>query len=433
MTVIYDPHHSKYLDEADTREELARVFNVCNQCRKCVALCPTFPSLFALLSTGNAEMMTPAQQDAVSSQCHQCKMCEVQCPYTPARHESAIDFPRLMLRAAAMRRSAGLNTWRTTAVAALRSRTETIGAVAVVANALTAKSVGTAPRALLRKATQVVAGVSHVRLLPKYARVRFSTWFHQRAKVRLVRPQGNVSVYPTCMVEYHEPAIGRAMVKVYEHNGIECSLSAARCCGSPLLRDGDVRGFVKVAVDNVALLAEEVKRGNSIVVPQATCSYVLKHDYVDYVGGPEAKLVADNTHDACEYLLKVHNSEGMSLDTRFSGVVPKTITYHSPCHLRAQKTAHESRDVLKLTGARVKMVEQCAGGHGASRTQAQSSIANSKNVEQLVATITAENSSCVAGDCHLANTAIGEQTNVTPLHPLQVLAEAYGLVDTRDD
>jgi hypothetical protein len=33
----------------------------------------------------------------------------------------------------------------------------------------------------------------------------------------------------------------------------------------------------------------------------------------------------------------------------------------------------------------------------------------------------------VAGDCHLANTAITEQTGRVPLHPMQVMARAYGI------
>ena len=33
----------------------------------------------------------------------------------------------------------------------------------------------------------------------------------------------------------------------------------------------------------------------------------------------------------------------------------------------------------------------------------------------------------VAGDCHLANGAIIEQTGRVPLHPLQVIARAYGI------
>jgi Fe-S oxidoreductase len=42
-------------------------------------------------------------------------------------------------------------------------------------------------------------------------------------------------------------------------------------------------------------------------------------------------------------------------------------------------------------------------------------------------TIAADDAELVAGDCHLANTAIREGTERVPLHPLQVLARAYGL------
>jgi hypothetical protein len=33
----------------------------------------------------------------------------------------------------------------------------------------------------------------------------------------------------------------------------------------------------------------------------------------------------------------------------------------------------------------------------------------------------------VTGDCHLANTAINEQTGNKPVHPLQMIARAYGI------
>ena len=124
-------------------------------------------------------------------------------------------------------------------------------------------------------------------------------------------------MFPTCLVEYQEPAIGKALVKVYEHNGIECTLTDAGCCGAPFLHSGDLDAFTKVAVDNDATLAAEVRKGNDIVVPQPTCSYVLKKDYVDYVGGPDAELVAAHTFDSSEYLINLHKAEGTELDTTF--------------------------------------------------------------------------------------------------------------------
>ena len=303
MTITYDPHHPMYLDEADTRAELTRVYDLCHGCRLCFKFCPSFPTLFDYIDRHDdqdAGKMTPAQQDHVIDECFQCKLCYVNCPYIPGQHEWALDFPRLMLRADAMRRANGQVTLRDKATTAIMGNTDAIGKVSVATVKLTNKVMGAKPGSLIRKAVEATAGISSVRLLPKFARERFSTWFNKRPKVRVGKKQGKVTVFPTCLVEYQEPAIGKALVKVYEHNGIECSLTDAGCCGAPYLHSGDMAKFTKVAVDNVATLAAEVRKGNDIVVPQPTCSYVLKKDYLDYVGGPDAQLVSEHTYDAAE-------------------------------------------------------------------------------------------------------------------------------------
>ena len=49
---------------------------------------------------------------------------------------------------------------------------------------------------------------------------------------------------------------------------------------------------------------------------------MLKKDYVDYVGGADAELVAAHTFDAAEYLMRLHKAESTALDTDFTGDVP---------------------------------------------------------------------------------------------------------------
>jgi Fe-S oxidoreductase len=241
-----------------------------------------------------------------------------------------------------------------------------------------------------------------------------------------------VAVVPTCLVEYQNPAIGQDLVKVYEHNGVECSLAeGAGCCGAPWLHSGDLDSFTKVAVKNVKLLAAEIRAGNEIVVPQPTCSYVLRRDYVDYVGGPDAELVAANTFDASEYLMRIHKGEGTALDTEFRGDVPGEIAYHTPCHLRAQNIGLKSRDLMKLTGARIKLVQQCSGIDGMWGLRAENAALSIPIAQKLAAELERAGGDVVAGDCHLANTAITEQTGRVPQHPLQVIARAYGIPPER--
>ena len=433
MTTIYDPKHPLYLDEADTRKEMERVFDLCHGCRLCFKFCPSFPTLFSYVDQHDdqdAGKMTPAQQDHVVDECFQCKLCYVMCPYIPELHEWALDFPRLMLRADAMRRANGQVSARDKATTAIMGRTDAIGTVATTPGlgVVTSVVMGSKPGSIVRKVVEKTAGISSVRMLPPFAKTRFTTWFKKRPKVRLTKRQAQVAVFPTCLVEYQDPNIGKDLVKVYEHNGIECSIAGdAGCCGAPFLHSGDIDSFTKVAVRNVKMLADEVRSGNDIVVPQPTCSYVLKKDYVDYVGGPDAKLVSEHTFDAAEYLVKLHKTEGSSLDTEFTGAIPETVTYHTPCHLRAQNIGLKSRDLMKLTGAKIKLVQQCSGIDGMWGLRAENAHLSLPIGEKLGQMVKDAGGDIVTGDCHLANTAINEQTGSKPVHPLQMIARAYGI------
>ena len=432
MTVTYDPKHPQYFAEADVRDEMTRVFDICNGCRLCFDLCTSFPSLFELVGRfddQDAGRLTPAEQDRVVDECFHCKLCSVNCPYVPDLHESAIDFPRLMLRADAMRVASAQMTIRNRGTTKAMARTDALGRLGSATAPLANRVIGARQGSLVRKAMASLTGVSSVRVLPPYSKQRFSTWFRRHTAALAERRQGRVTVFPTCLVEFHAPAIGKDLVRVYGHNGIECSLSDAGCCGAPWLHAGDVARFTKAAARNVETLATEVRKGGDIVVPQPTCSFVLRQDYVDYVGGADAELVAGHTYDAAEYLIRLHQADGTELDTDFIGTVPKSITYHAACHLRAQNIGLASRDLLTLTGATVETVQQCAGIDGMWGLRAENERLSIPIARKLGEQIESAGGTVVAGDCNLANTAIAEQTGTTPSHPLSVLARAYGIPD----
>jgi Fe-S oxidoreductase len=430
VTTTYDPKHPSYFDEADVRGEMTRVFDICQGCRSCIGLCTSFPSLFELVdrfADQDPGGLTPAEQDRVVDECFQCKLCYVNCPYTPELHDRAVDFPRLMLRADAMRVASGQTSVRHRTATKALARTDALGKLGSATAPLANKVVGAPAGSMIRRAVTAFTGVSAVRLLPPYAKQRFSTWFEQRAEALIGRRQGAVTVFPTCLVEYQATEIGKDLVGVYERNGVECSITDAGCCGAPWLHAGEVARFAKVAKQNVKVLAAEVRGGGDIVVPQPTCAYVLKQDYVDHVGGPDAELVAAHTYDAAEYLITLHNTDDTGLDTNFTGTVPERITYHAACHLRAQQVGSASRDLLELTGAEVTTVQQCSGIDGMWGLRAGNEQLAIPIARKLAEQIDAAGSSVVAGDCSLANTAIAEQTGLTPSHPISLLARAYGI------
>ncbi len=432
MTVTYDPKHPKYFDEGDLRGELSRVYDLCHGCRLCLSLCPSFPTMFNLIDAkdGAVEALSAAEQDKVVDECYQCKLCYVKCPYVPP-HEWELDFPRLMLRAAANRRKTIPERVTTQVLARTDQSGRLATAIAPLANAALSK-----PGTLARRVMERAVGISAQRMLPPYARVRFTTWFKRRRQStagqrgELAGSQANVAVFPTCLVEYQNPAVGQDLVKVYERNRVDCQLvDGVGCCGAPWLHSGEFDSFTRQARKNLPGLAAAVRAGRDIVVSQPTCGYVLKRDYLDYVGGEEARLVAEHTYDASEYLWRLHKDPDKSLDTDFEGDVPESITYHAPCHLQAQNIGLRSRDLLKLTGAKVTTVAKCSGIDGTWGLRADNYELARSVAKPLEDAVAKSGSAAVAGDCQLANTAIAEGTGRVSRHPLQILARAYGIAE----
>ena len=444
MTTTYDPTHPTYLDEPDLRVELERVFDLCHGCRLCFNLCPSFPTLFDFIDSrdGDVAGMTPVEQDQVVDECYQCKLCYLKCPYVPP-HEWELDFPRLMMRAHAVRHADGAGA-RKRLTDQFLGRTDLLGkvssAAAPVVNALTGRT-GSFPRKMMEKTT----GIASERLLPPYSRQRFSTWFKRRpseAGANGPRPQmaagsqGSVSVFPTCFVEYMEPAIGKDLVKVYERNRVECSMpEGTQCCGAPWLHSGNIKEFTKAAERNVSVLADEVRAGREVIVSQPTCAYVVRKDYPIYLAASplaaESRLVAAHTADPAEYLIRLHKGGDTSLDTEFSGresgAVPDQVTYHVACHLQAQQIGLKSRDLLKLAGIKATLVQQCSGIDGTWGYRAENYELARKVAGPLKRGVEEAGNDVVCGDCHLANGSIEQETGTRPVHPMQLMARAYGI------
>jgi len=333
-----------------------------------------------------------------------------------------------MLRAAAVKKRTAPVRVRVTDNAL--GRTDLAGLAGVVAAPVMNRMMA-APNSAPRKLMEKVTGIAADRVLPPYARQRFTSWFRKRVKPRLTGQQGKVSVFPTCLVEYQATGVGKATVQVYERNGIECSVAdGLKCCGAPFLHEGDFDNFRKYAEKNVRILADEVRAGRDIVVPQPTCGYVLKNDYVDHLGdGDDTRLVKEHTYDVAEYLMRVHKAPGTELDTNFTGSIPESITYHVPCHLQAQNIGLKSRDLMKLTGTKVQLANQCSGIDGMWGYRAENQELQQRVIQPLVRTIETQDAPVVVGDCHLANGGINDATGRQPIHPMQLVARAYGIED----
>ena len=417
----FDIRTPQFWDRGDVDGELRRVYDICNGCRRCLPLCPSFKVLFDRIDVdavdGDVEKLPATDVKEVVDLCYQCKLCYNHCPYTPP-HRWAVDFPRLMLRA----RASDARATGVTLQDRMLGNTDLVGKfgslTAPLSNWMNEFAVH---RALL----QAVAGIHKDRNLPKFHRETFSKWFGKRKRDAAGRPASRrVALFATCTVEYNDPAIGKAAVAVLEHNGVDVSAPAQRCCGMPYLDGGAVDECRALVKDNVRTLAAAVREGRDIVSPGPTCSYMLKQEYPWLDGSDDARLVASHTRDLFEYLAGMHAAG--ALDTAFTRPLGD-VTYHVPCHLRAQNIGTKSADLLRVVpGTTVNVIERCSAVDGTWGFKKEYYDLSLKVAKPLFDAVN-DGGPVTATDCPLAALQIGQGTGRTARHPIQLLADAYGL------
>jgi glycerol-3-phosphate dehydrogenase subunit C len=428
----HDPSSPRYWDERDLEAELRRTYQVCHECRMCVTYCGSFPLLFDAVDreieagrAEGAETIGSATMQAVTDHCWQCKLCYIKCPYTPDEGAyEALDFPRLMAREKAQRaRRQGVAI-----VDQVLGEPQLIGSLGAGPSARIANVVNA--NRLVRKVAEKAFGISAEFPLPPIATRAFGSWFERRAPDEQAGAAGRVALFPTCYGEYNFPSVPQAAVAVLEKNGYEVALPGGlTCCGMPNLDGGDIEVAKRKMQHNVELLLPLVRQGLSVVVPGPTCGYTIKKEWPQYLGTAEAREVAAATLDLMEFLDRLRREKKLNKD--FSGSFGK-VAYHAACHLRAQKIAVPGARVLsQVPGTDVRIIERCSAVDGTWGMKAAYYAEGRRYAARLSAAIEDERERgerlTVVTDCSLAALRISKENGALAKHPIELLAEAYGL------
>lgn len=474
----------RFWDEADLRSEVDRIFEICAGCRLCFKFCGSFPRLFELIDGKTAALredylrahpevaeqaarrraeaaakepppadehpevevgvtygdelaeleahsgdLSAAEVDEVVDLCFQCKLCYPNCPYTPP-HDFALDFPRLLLRWKAHRVRRDGVPWRTR----LLRDTERVGRLSSIAPGLANRALGNRP---LRGVMEAVLNVDRRKRMPEYHAETFPAWWRRhRPAVEEALPIKDgvesptplkVVLFATCLVDFNDPAVGRAAVQVLEHCGVEVQVPQGQgCCGMPFLDGGDVDAAAAKVRHNVDLLHPWVERGYRIVIPSPSCSLMAREEFPQLVDTPAAAAVAAASHDLDEYLFRIAREGRLKRDfkRRFASV-----RYHVPCHIRVQNIGIRGRDLLKLVADEVIAVQECTGHDGTWSMHSdhfEDSLRWGKKAFDAMAIDAGEDCAIACTDCRLAALHIEQGAQRPTVHPVVALAHAYG-------
>ncbi|MGQ0653933.1 MAG: heterodisulfide reductase-related iron-sulfur binding cluster [Betaproteobacteria bacterium] len=413
-------------------QELERIFEICHGCRRCVSLCTTFPTLFALVdasSTMEVDGVAKSDYAKVVDQCYLCDLCYMtKCPYVPP-HPWNVDFPHVMLRAKAIKFKNGIK-FRDR----LLSSTDAMGKLAAIP--VVAQTVNAVNRnRLTRSAIEAVLGVHKDRELPPYAPRPFRSSAKKPAPGKLQQGKkvpGKVALYATCYANYNEPVMAHDLVALLEHNEIPWLLvEKEACCGMPKFELGDLDGVHSLKQKNIPVLARHAREGCAILAPVPSCALMYKQELpLMYPDDADVAAVRDAMYDPFEYFI-LRRKEGL-LRTDFKEKLGK-VAYHIPCHSRVQNMGQKTRELLEaIPGTEVTVVERCSGHDGTWGVKTEYFDNSMKIGRPVFRQMAAPHANYVSSDCPIAARHImqgmgDEKGNAQKLHPLSLVRKAYGI------
>jgi Fe-S oxidoreductase len=427
-----DWQNPAFYDQDDLFKELERVFDICHGCRRCFSLCNAFPALFNAIDESDTMELDGVDKKVywdVVDHCYLCDMCFMtKCPYVPP-HPWNVDFPKLMLRAKAVKFEKAKTKIRDRVL----TSTDKVGKLAgipVVAPTVNVMN----KNALARKVIAKILGVHENAALPTYhsrtLRKRARTLIDDQIKVSAVgHTRGRVVLFATCYGNYNEPNLGEDLIAVFQHNEIAVRLAdKERCCGMPKLELGDLKAITRAKDANIPVLAKLVDEGYDIVAPIPSCVLMFKQELpLIFPGDADVTKVSEATYDPFEYLMLRHKEGKLKHD--FKQSLGK-ISYHVPCHLRVQNIGLKTREALELVpDTKVEPIERCSGHNGTYAVKKEFHETSMRIGRPVVQRIEKSAADYYSSDCPMAGHQIenGLKQPKQPDHPMALLRKAYDI------
>jgi len=232
-----------------------------------------------------------------------------------------------------------------------------------------------------------------------------------------------VGYFYGCYTNTNEVDVGKATVQVLETNGFEVTLPPQRCCGIPMLGNGDFKGARKMGLYNVPSLHNTIRSGLDIVFSSTSCGHMIKHEYSRLLNIPHSDEVAKHTFDIFEFLRNL--IELGSLHTNFKEI-PLKVAYFAPCHLRSLGIGLPALEILRLIpGLQIDNIEaDCcglAGTFGFKKEKYEISQEIGRDLTEAIDRIKPET---ILSDCEGCRMQIRHLTGLKVLHPVQLLRDA---------
>lgn len=420
-----------------TATEMAQAAGRCNGCGTCrsqsadLRMCPFFridhseeasprakANVVRSLASGGigADDLASPDMQRLARLCFNCKQCQLECP-------SGANVPQMMIEAKAAHvatHGLGRADW-------LLTRGHTLTAAGSAASLATNWIItNPAARWLLEK----TAGVARQRKLPLFARRAFLRSAGRQLR-RLPPPNGPhkpVVYFVGDYANYFDPELARALVAVLHHNGIPVHVPAGQTSsGMALITAGDLESARETALRNLRALGELAREGYTIICTEPSAALALRQEYPMLLDHPDVEAVAARTVEAGQFLEQLHRDSRLRTDFT---PLPLEAGYHTPCHLKALAGGSPLVRLLSLIPElRVHTIEKGCSGMAATFGLTRENFRTSVRIGWgLIARMREGDLAVGLTECSSCKMQMEQGTATPTLHPIKLLALAYGLM-----
>ena len=242
-----------------------------------------------------------------------------------------------------------------------------------------------------------------------------------------------VAVFIGCLANYNYTKIGDGLLDILESLEIDAFLAKSQlCCSAPAYFTGDFNTVDALAKKNITYFETFIDDVEAIIIPEATCSAMIKVDYEHYFHDqPEWKERAAKLKSkifmATEWLEKrTHLAEIL----KNKEASPDVVTYHDPCHARKmQGIFQEPRNLLSINHPMVEMSDpnQCCGFGGVTMQTEKYhfALAAGKPKAAMIKNTQAQvvSAECSACRMQLSNALFVADVNTTFKNPIELIAD----------
>jgi glycolate oxidase iron-sulfur subunit len=271
------------------------------------------------------------------------------------------------------------------------------------------------------------------RVLPS---LRKTSFLNKHKHEELIENGGKrrVAIFIGCLGNYNYVNVGESLLEILKHLGIDAFLARdQKCCSAPAYFTGDFDTVDHNAKFNIEYFESFSKDVEAIIVPEATCSAMLKIDYEHYFHDQpqwreRAVAISKKIFMATEWLEK-HTDLKEKLKAKGKNL--PSVTYHDPCHAKKMQDIYkEPRALLSQNYELVEMSDpnMCCGFGGVTMQSEKYHLAKAAGLPKG-AMIKDTNATYVSSECSACRMQINASMNYVEApqifkNPIELIAEA---------